>query len=94
MHKQSDMGSATRATTDRVTKQIVTIFSKTCNKKCKQLSLYAEKIDYVCKIPKRAGSWVIFPNSQHQFRRNNLKFQCNDVCESNFILRNVTEDFW
>ena len=26
------MGSATRAITDRVTKQIVTIFSKTCNK--------------------------------------------------------------
>ena len=32
MHEQSDMGSATRAITDRVTKQIVTIFSKTCNK--------------------------------------------------------------
>ena len=26
------MGSATRAITDRITKQIVTIFSKTCNK--------------------------------------------------------------
>ena len=32
MHEQSAMGSETRAKTDRVTKQIVTIFSKTCNK--------------------------------------------------------------
>ena len=33
MHEQSDMGSETRAITDWVTKskQIVTIFSKTCN---------------------------------------------------------------
>ena len=30
MYEQSVMGSETRAVTDRVTKQIVTIFSKTC----------------------------------------------------------------
>ena len=32
MHEQSAMGWETRAITDWVTKQIVTIFSKTCNK--------------------------------------------------------------
>ena len=31
MHEQSAVGSEKRAITDRVTKQIVTIFSKTCN---------------------------------------------------------------
>ena len=33
------MGSAARAITDRVTKQIVTLFSKTCNKKVKTCPL-------------------------------------------------------
>ena len=33
MHEQSAMGSETRAIMDRVTEQIVSIFSKTCNKR-------------------------------------------------------------
>ena len=32
VHEQSAMGLDSRAVSDRVTKQIVTIFSKTCNK--------------------------------------------------------------
>ena len=39
------MGSATRAITDRVTKQIGTIFSKTCNKSFNRiiLTIYRNK---------------------------------------------------
>ena len=53
MHEQSAMGWETRAITDRVTKQIVTIFSKTCNKNCFSHSLYlsrAREIFHVSRV--------------------------------------------
>ena len=76
MQEQSAMGSETRAITDRVTKQIVTIFSKTCNN-----NICFQKCHYVTFLVKKWN--VSDQNTRLQFYH--LIIPCIGHSKSHFL---------